>query len=120
MSLHDTVLRWWDGKLGGAGAALDVLTAPAALVYRGVIDSRNSLYDRGRLDSMRVPAVVVSVGNIAVGGTGKTPVTAWLARIVRGMGARPAVLHGGYAADEPALHARLNPDIPVFAGRDRV
>jgi tetraacyldisaccharide 4'-kinase len=47
-------------------------------------------------------------------------VTAWLARALRDAGRAPAVLHGGYAADEPALHAALNPDIPVVVGRDRV
>jgi tetraacyldisaccharide 4'-kinase len=119
-SLHDTVLDWWDGRLGGTGRALDVLTAPAEALYRGITSSRNALYDRGSLESTRLPVPVISVGNVAIGGTGKTPVTAWLARVLHDAGRRPAVLHGGYAADEPALHARLNPDIPVHTGRDRV
>jgi len=63
---------------------------------------------------------VVSIGNLTVGGTGKTPITAWLAEGMQAAGRRPAVLHGGYAADEPELHRRWHPDVPVFVDRDRV
>ncbi|HEX6693266.1 MAG TPA: tetraacyldisaccharide 4'-kinase [Longimicrobiales bacterium] len=119
-SLHDAVLDWWDGRLGGTGRALDVITAPAEALYRGITSTRNALYDGGSLQSVRLPAPVLSVGNVAIGGTGKTPVTAWLARVLRDAGRHPAVLHGGYAPDEPALHQKLNPDIAVIAGRDRV
>lgn len=119
-SLHDTVLDWWDGRLGGTGRALDAIAAPAEALYRGITSTRNALYDRGTFESVRLPAPVISVGNVAIGGTGKTPVTAWLAGVLRDAGRQPAVLHGGYAQDEPALHRRLNPAIPVFTGRDRV
>jgi tetraacyldisaccharide 4'-kinase len=62
---------------------------------------------------------VVSVGNLVVGGTGKTPVTAWLVRRLEEMGARPAVLLRGYGDDEVRLHRRWNPGTPVIAGADR-
>jgi tetraacyldisaccharide 4'-kinase len=65
----------------------------------------------------RVP--VVSVGNIAVGGTGKTPFTNWLAVRLHARGQKPAIVHGGYAADEPELHRIWTPHIPVFVDRDR-
>jgi tetraacyldisaccharide 4'-kinase len=119
-SLHDVVTRWWKGDLGDAGAALDVVTAPAEALYRAATNARNALYDAGTLHSTRLDVPVVSIGNVAVGGTGKTPVTAWLARKLADEGAQPAVLHGGYATDEPRLHTELNPAIPVFVGRDRV
>jgi tetraacyldisaccharide 4'-kinase len=63
---------------------------------------------------------VVSVGNLAVGGTGKTPVAAWVARTLADMGARPALLARGYGRDELLLHARWNADVPVLSGSDRV
>jgi tetraacyldisaccharide 4'-kinase len=62
----------------------------------------------------------LSVGNLTVGGTGKTPVAAWLARRLAKAGARPAILMRGYGGDEPLVHTLLNPDIPVFADPDRV
>lgn len=118
--LHDMVTDWWKGQLGGAGTALDVLTGPVEVLYRAGTGVRNSLYDTGALETTALGVPVISVGNITVGGTGKTPVTAWLARILRDAGARPAVVHGGYADDEPALHKEMNADIPVHIGRDRV
>jgi tetraacyldisaccharide 4'-kinase len=119
-SLHDVATRFWNGELGAAGTALDIVMIPASALFNATASVRNALYDLGALPTERVPAAVISVGNIAVGGTGKTPVTAWIARALRESGRAPAVLHGGYAADEPALHAVLNPDIPVLAGRDRI
>jgi tetraacyldisaccharide 4'-kinase len=62
----------------------------------------------------------VSVGNVSVGGTGKTPVSAWVAMQLREMGAHPAILLRGYGDDEPLVHARLNPDVPVIANPDRM
>lgn len=111
--------RWWAGEAGVAGRVLDWLTAPLELVYRGAVRVRNAHFATGRA-STRVSAPVISVGNISVGGTGKTPVTRWIAEWYRAKGASPAVLHGGYAVDEPALHRRWNPDIPVHVGRDRI
>ncbi|MEO5509641.1 MAG: tetraacyldisaccharide 4'-kinase [Longimicrobiales bacterium] len=119
-SILEMVGRWWNGELGGAGDALDVITAPAEALYRGATNVRNALYDAGTLDRIALDVPVISVGNVAVGGTGKTPVTAWLARELRKAGRAPAVLHGGYADDEPALHREMNPSIPVHVGRDRV
>lgn len=65
------------------------------------------------------PAPAVSVGNITVGGTGKTPISAWCAAQLRARGLSPAVLLRGYGDDEPQVHAHLNPDVPVHVGADR-
>jgi tetraacyldisaccharide 4'-kinase len=62
----------------------------------------------------------VSVGNLAVGGTGKTPVAAWAARALAAAGLKPALLSRGYGRDELLLHHRWNPDVPVLADPDRV
>jgi len=90
----------------------------------------------------RLPVFVVSVGNLVVGGTGKTPFTLWLAETLREAGLSVAVLSRGYGrqsddvarvapvsedwegtarvfGDEPALLARRLPSVPVWVGRDR-
>ena len=94
--------------------------APAELAYRAVAGAYHSAYTRGFFHVATVEAPVVSVGNLVVGGSGKTPVTRWLVEELLRRGARPAVLHGGYAADEPELHRAWHPGLPVLACRDRV
>jgi tetraacyldisaccharide 4'-kinase len=116
----ELAVRWWSGRMGAAGAVLDAVTAPLEWAYRALVASRNMAYDRGVLRTYAVPAPVISVGNLSVGGTGKTPVAAWLLRELQLRGRRPALLHGGYADDEPELHRRWSPGVPVVAGRDRV
>lgn len=109
---------WSDDGLGGSvgRAAL----APAAWAYAAATGLRNVLYDRGLLVS-REPAVpALSVGNLSVGGTGKTPLAAWAAARLHEQGGRPAVVLRGYGGDEPLVHARLNPDVPVVMDADRV
>src|SRR5947207_2391596 len=64
--------------------------------YSGIITGRNRLFDHGILASRRLPRVVVSVGNITTGGTGKTPVVRWLVEELRRAGHRPAILLRGY------------------------
>jgi tetraacyldisaccharide 4'-kinase len=111
--------RWWGGELGAAGTALHIALAPIEAAYRLVTRLRNHAYDRGVLSTASARVPVISIGNIAVGGTGKTPFTSWLAVRLEARGQRPAIVHGGYAADEPALHRAWTPLIPVFVDRDR-
>ncbi len=114
------VERWWAGQAGWPGRLLDLALAPAEFLFRGAVRGRGTAYDHGILASTRVSAPVVSVGNISVGGAGKTPVTRWLVAELRRRGATPAVLHGGYAVDEPTLHRLWHPEVPVMVGRDRI
>jgi len=64
--------------------------------------------------------VVVSVGNLAVGGTGKTPVAAWVAARLSAAGVPTALLTGSHGSDEARLHERWNPSVPVLVDRERV
>ncbi|MGD2278884.1 MAG: tetraacyldisaccharide 4'-kinase [Candidatus Omnitrophota bacterium] len=68
----------------------------------------------------KIDAPVVSVGNITLGGTGKTPFTIFLARYFSETGKKPAVLIRGYGDDERKMLRDELPDVPVFAGQDRV
>lgn len=114
-----TVDRFWHGQDVSARLARVVLT-PASLVYGAGVASRNALYDVGWLGRRRAPISVVSVGNLTVGGTGKTPIAAWIAAGLAGRRAKPAIVLRGYGDDEPLVHRSLNPPIPVIVGADRL
>ena len=112
--------------------------APLSLPYTGVVRVRRALFRRGFRLSHRVGVPVVVVGNIAVGGTGKTPLVVWLAHRLREHGFRPGVICSGYrgsarawprhvaadsdpaeVGDEAVLLARRTGG-PVVADPDRV
>lgn len=120
MSVRTWVPRWWAGEGGAPGHVLDLAAAPAEALFRGVVAARNAAYDRGWLAVERAPVPVVSVGNIGVGGAGKTPLAAWIAARLREWGHRPAVALRGYGADEVQVHRELNPEVPVFAAARRI
>ncbi|MDB4883195.1 MAG: Tetraacyldisaccharide 4-kinase [Gemmatimonadetes bacterium] len=109
---------WYDD---GVAARLGrAALAPPALLYAAVVHVRGSLYDRGLLRAHPPALPVLSLGNLTVGGTGKTPLAAWTAARLREAGARPAVLLRGYGGDEALVHATLNPSVPVIVNADRV
>jgi tetraacyldisaccharide 4'-kinase len=102
------------------------LLFPFSLAYGGLIGIRNAYYDRVPSAWHRAGVPVVSVGNLTVGGTGKTPMTIEIVQRLRAMGRRPAVLTRGYKAADGAeadevleLRAVL-PDTPVVVDADRV
>jgi tetraacyldisaccharide 4'-kinase len=117
--LRTWVPRWWRGEVGFTGTLLDVLLWPAEQGYRATMVARRIAY-ASILRTSSAPIPVVSVGNIAIGGSGKTPVTAWLARHLVALGRRPGVVLRGYGADEVLVHRELNPDVPVFASSSKV
>ena len=95
--------RLWNDELGTAGAMLDAALAPAEILYRGIVAARNAGYDRGVMHVEKAAIPVISVGNIATGGTGKTPFSHFLADRLIARGERPAILHGGYEASYSAI-----------------
>ncbi len=110
-------LIWYgDGFRGSAGRAL---LAPFGWAFAGAAAIRSWLYERELLEVVRPAVPALGVGNLTVGGTGKTPVAAELARRLRLAGAHPALVLRGYGDDEPLVHAALNPEVPVFTGADR-
>lgn len=93
--------------------------------YAAAVRWRNRRYDSGAATIHRAGAPVVSVGNLTLGGTGKTPLVAWLARWFRDRGVRVAVVSRGYGAktgqpNDEALELRqLLPDVPHVQDPDR-
>jgi tetraacyldisaccharide 4'-kinase len=104
----------------GTGARLTrALLLPASALFGAAVRARNALYDH-RLLAVRTPRIpALSVGNLTVGGTGKTPVSSWLALQLEARGAHPAIIMRGYGDDEPLVHARLAPAIPVIVHANR-
>jgi tetraacyldisaccharide 4'-kinase len=109
----------WRGR-GPAAWLARALLSPLALVYEAAVTARGAMYDTGLLATHALALPAVSVGNLTVGGTGKTPVAGWLVGELLAKGARPAVALRGYGADEPLVHEILNPGVPVVAAADRV
>jgi len=118
-AIEQGIRRWWDGGGGGMGSALRSLSAPLEWAYGESVEGRNRLFDRTGGTKV-ADLAVVSVGNLAAGGTGKTPLAAWTARTLASSGARVTLLAGGHGRDEILLHRRWNPDVPAVADRSRV
>jgi tetraacyldisaccharide 4'-kinase len=85
----------WAGRTPAARLVSSAL-APLGWTYAAAVAARNRLYDAGSLGVERVPARVVSVGNVAVGGSGKTPTALWLAERLAATGRRVAIVARGY------------------------
>ncbi len=100
MALIDTLESAWYGD-----GRRPWWTTPLAALYGGVAGMRRVLYRSGWLHSVRLPVPVVVVGNLSVGGTGKTPLTIALADALRERGYRPGVVSRGYGGRrrEPLL-----------------
>jgi len=119
-----------------------MISEPFSRLYGSLLEARARLYATGRISSERLPHPTISVGNIAFGGTGKTPFVEWLARRLRFEGRRPAILSRGYGrrsrgvvvvsegdgplvdpdrgGDEPVELARRLPGVLVVVGERRI
>lgn len=130
MALIDTLESAWYGN-----GRLPWWTIPVAALYGTAIGLRRRLYLSGFKRSVALPVPVIVVGNLSVGGTGKTPVTIAIVEVLRQRGYRPGVVSRGYGGtqrepllldaladprmvgDEPCLIAATG--VPVAVGRDR-
>ena len=118
---------------------LHLLLFPISLIFRALAALRRFLYRSGILTSVKLPVPVIIIGNISVGGTGKTPLTLWLAQQLIENGWHPGIVSRGYTkttrqlktphevsiddaadevGDEPLLMTQ-RALCPVWIGRDR-
>ena len=111
-------------------------------VYGGAVKLRRNFYKQAVFKSKRLPCSIISIGNITVGGTGKTPMTIYIAKVVKQLGYNVAVISRGYkgkaekiggivsdgkallmtpeiAGDEPYMIAKRLNDVPVIIGKNR-
>jgi len=126
--LSDPTARYLDlvsGRARGVGATLQrAALRVASWPYRGVVAIRNASYDRGGKSVFRSSVPVVSVGNLTLGGTGKTPCVEYVARFFREHELQVAILSRGYGAaagpnDEALVLEQNLPDVPHLQGADR-
>jgi len=125
-----------------AGPILHFLLMFLSMLYGFAVKLRTILYDKKIVKSRKLPCAVISIGNLTVGGTGKTPMTIYIAKLLKGLGYQPAVISRGYkglaenkggvvsdrqkvilspefAGDEPFMMAQNLKEIPVLVGADR-
>jgi tetraacyldisaccharide 4'-kinase len=123
--------RWLaEPPRGRTAKAIRAATGPAAWVYERLMRRRREAYRDGRRESVALGVPVISVGNLTVGGTGKTPMVEWIVRWCLQNGRHPAILSRGYGArptptsqprNDEAILLRLNlPQVPHYANPDRV
>ncbi len=130
------------GKKKADIISFESLLFTLSLIYGGVIKIREFFYNKGMLRSKKLPCLVISIGNITVGGTGKTPMTIYVAELVKRMGYKVVVISRGYkglaektggivsdgkiifmkpdkSGDEPFMIAARLKNIPVVTGKNR-
>ena len=141
--MNDWQRIWNDDGSISRFSPVKAIAYTLSLLYHLIINSRNWLYDHQILKEVKLSCPVISVGNITVGGTGKTPCVIMLAQMLKEQGFKPAVLSRGYgskssepvniisdgskilrsykiAGDEPLLIAQSLKGVPVITGPRRI
>jgi tetraacyldisaccharide 4'-kinase len=134
---------WDDDGITGCYNPIKIIAYVPSFFYHLIINFRNWLYNHKIFKEVKLPCPVISVGNITVGGTGKTPCVIMLAQMLQENGFNPAILSRGYggervnsvnivsdgreilldnkiAGDEPYLIAKELKNVPVITGAKRI
>ena len=134
---------WNDDGIINRYSVIKIIATAISWHYLLIINLRNWLYGKKIISSVKLPCPVISVGNITVGGTGKTPCVIMMARMLQSHGFKPAILSRGYggnssksvnivsdgknmlldsktAGDEPFLMAQSLKNIPIIVGSQRI
>jgi tetraacyldisaccharide 4'-kinase len=113
------VVRWlWTSRRPDA-RLVRLAVLPASGLWRGAMAVRELAYRRGWLGIRDLPLPSVAVGNLTVGGSGKTPIAIWIARYYVSRGLVPGILLRGYGGDEVLVHQHAIPEAQVIADPDR-
>ena len=113
------LMRWlWTSRRPDARLARLALL-PVSGLWRLAMDSRLMAYRRGWIAVRDLPLPSVAVGNLTVGGSGKTPIATWVARHYVARGLKPGILLRGYGDDETLVHRHAVPEAVVVADADR-
>ena len=100
---------------------LAALLAPLSWLYLSALACRRFMYTAGVLPVTRLPVPVIVVGNLTVGGTGKTPLVIWLARYLQTLAYRPGIVSRGYGGSAQPGVRRVGPDSdPALVGDEPV
>src|SRR5438874_11432253 len=91
------------------------IAMPLSWIYKKIIGARNLLYDRGVFDSFDLGARTISIGNITTGGTGKTPLVAYVAAILADRGETVCILSRGYGRKNPQKRVLVSDATEIFA-----
>lgn len=107
-------------RRGFIASIVRLILSLLSFVYFLIVEIRDILYRIGIARAYSLPRPVVSVGNITVGGTGKTPLVEALAKKISSRGKKSCILMRGYGADEDKIFKEVIPSVPVCVGKDRV
>ncbi len=115
----DAAVHWlWSATSVPAQVARASLL-PAAAAYATYTRLRAGAYQHGMLRRHDVAVPTIAVGNLSVGGTGKTPIASWIAARCATLGVVPGIVLRGYGRDEAAVHQERVPGAIVIPGRNR-
>jgi tetraacyldisaccharide 4'-kinase len=113
------IVRWlWTSRRADA-RLMRLALLPASALWRGSMAVREAAYHRGWLTVHDLPLPSVAIGNLTVGGSGKTPIAIWTARHYVSRGLIPGILLRGYGSDEVLVHQHAVPEARVIADADR-
>ena len=114
------VSRWLWARRSPGARLLRLILIPPAYLYRFLSAARAKAY-AVRLLPSEIPLVpTIAVGNLTVGGSGKTPIATWIAQYYASRGLRPGIVLRGYGRDEGDVHRLRTPDAVVVERPDRL
>lgn len=113
-----TLARWFEDEVWYGRSPWALPLVPLSWLYQLAISARRQAYQSGLLPLVRLPVPVVIVGNLTVGGTGKTPVVAWLVSRLQAAGLAPGIVSRGYGGGSPTRPLRITAATPVEEAGD--